>query len=136
MAGAVDRRNIIFIIANDLGYAEPGCHGGRDVPTPNIDSLAKHGVRFTRGYVTAPFCAASRAALLTGRHQTRFGFEFNPIGAQNSDPAIGLPKTERTLAAAQPDRVAALEAEWKKLDAEMMAPLWGGPTRSIKPTQP
>jgi arylsulfatase A-like enzyme len=68
------------------------------VPTPHIDSLARNGVRFTSGYVTAPFCAASRAGLLTGRYQTRFGFEFNPIGAQNADPAIGLPAGERTIA--------------------------------------
>ena len=97
-SAAPRRPNVIFIIADDLGYAEPGCQGGRDVPTPNIDSLARNGVRFSSGYVTAPFCAASRAALLTGRYQTRFGFEFNPIGAQNSDPAIGLPPGERTLA--------------------------------------
>ncbi len=97
-AAAPPRPNIIIILADDLGYGEPGCYGGKDIPTPHIDSLAKNGVRFASGYVTAPFCAASRAALLTGRYQTRFGFEFNPIGAQNSDPAIGLPVTERTLA--------------------------------------
>ncbi len=92
------RPNIVFIVADDLGYGELGCYGGKDVPTPHIDSLARNGVRFTSGYVTAPFCAASRAALLTGRYQTRFGFEFNPIGPQNSDPAIGLPASEQTLA--------------------------------------
>src|SRR5687767_2627097 len=54
------RPNIVLIVADDLGYGEPGCYGGRDVPTPNLDSLAKNGVRFTAGYVTAPFCAASR----------------------------------------------------------------------------
>jgi len=95
---AAQRPNIIFIVADDLGYGEPACYGGKDFPTPHIDSLANNGVRFTSGYVTAPFCAASRAALLTGRYQTRFGFEFNPIGAQNADPAIGLPSGERTLA--------------------------------------
>jgi arylsulfatase B len=92
------RPNIVLIVADDLGYGELGCYGGRDVATPHLDSLAKHGVRFTSGYVTAPFCAASRAGLLTGRYQTRFGFEFNPIGPQNADPAIGLPPGERTLA--------------------------------------
>lgn len=89
--------NIVIILADDLGYGELGCYGG-DLPTPHIDTLARDGTRFTSGYVTAPFCAASRAGLLTGRYQTRFGFEFNPIGAQNADPAIGLPANERTLA--------------------------------------
>lgn len=97
-AGAVpERPNILFIVADDLGYGEPGCYGG-DNPTPHIDSLAAGGVRFTSGYVTAPFCAPSRAALLTGRYGTRFGFEFNPIGAQNALPGVGLPVSEQTTA--------------------------------------
>ncbi|MEY4483563.1 MAG: hypothetical protein RL693_1015 [Verrucomicrobiota bacterium] len=95
---AEHRPNIVFIVADDLGYGEPGCYGGKDIPTPNIDALASGGVRFTNGYVTAPFCAASRAALLTGRYQTRFGFEFNPIGAKNAAPGIGLPVKEKTVA--------------------------------------
>ena len=90
--------NIVFIVVDDLGYGEPGCYGGKDIPTPQIDALAASGARFTNGYVTAPFCAASRAALLTGRYQTRFGFEFNPIGAKNAAPGIGLPVTEKTVA--------------------------------------
>jgi hypothetical protein len=72
------RPNIVYIVADDLGYGELGCYGGPDIPTPHLDALAAGWVRFTNGYVTAPFCAASRAALLTGRYQTRFGFEFNP----------------------------------------------------------
>ena len=78
------RPNVVYIVVDDLGYGELGCYGGRDIPTPHLDALAAGGVRFTNGYVTAPFCAASRAALLTGRYQTRFGFEFNPIGAKNA----------------------------------------------------
>ena len=96
-AQAADRPNIVLIVADDLGYGELGCFGGTEVPTPHLDSLAREGVRFTNAYVTAPFCAASRAALLTGRYQTRFGFEFNPIGAANADPDIGLPLGEATL---------------------------------------
>ena len=92
------RPNVIFIVADDLGYGELGCYGGKGIPTPHIDALAAAGVRFTNGYVTAPFCAASRAALLTGRYQTRFGFEFNPIGAKNAAPGIGLPAGEKTVA--------------------------------------
>ncbi len=90
--------NVIFIVVDDLGYGELGCYGGKEIPTPQIDSLAASGARFTSGYVTAPFCAASRAALMTGRYQTRFGFEFNPIGAKNAAPGIGLPVAEKTVA--------------------------------------
>ena len=92
------RPNIIFIVADDLGYGELGCYGGKEIPTPHLDALAASGVRFTNGYVTAAFCAASRAGLLTGRYQTRFGFEFNPIGAKNAAPGIGLPVGEKTVA--------------------------------------
>ena len=95
---AAARPNILVIVADDLGYGELGCYGGKEIPTPNIDALAARGTRFTSGYVTAPFCAASRAALLTGRYQTRFGFEFNPIGAQNLIPGIGLPLAEKSIA--------------------------------------
>jgi arylsulfatase B len=90
--------NVVVILVDDLGYGELGCQGNTQIPTPHIDSLARSGVRFTRGYVTAPLCSPSRAGLLTGRYQTRIGHEFNPIGKENLDPAIGLPPAERTLA--------------------------------------
>jgi len=90
--------NIVLLLADDLGYGELGCQGNAQIPTPHIDSIARDGIRFTNGYVTAAFCSASRAGLLTGRYQNRFGYEFNPIGAQNEDPAAGLPVKERTLA--------------------------------------
>jgi len=92
------RPNVVLLIADDLGFGELGSYGAPANPTPQIDRLAAQGMRYTSGYVTAPFCAASRAGLLTGRYQTRFGFEFNPIGAQNEDPAIGLPQSEKTIA--------------------------------------
>lgn len=92
------RPNIILLVADDLGYGELGCQGHPEIPTPHIDSLANHGIRFTQGYVTAAFCSASRAGLMTGRFQTRFGYEFNPIGAQNEDPNAGLPTREKTIA--------------------------------------
>ncbi len=95
---SVSRPNIVLILADDLGYGELGCYGGKDIPTPHIDSIATNGVRFSDGYVTAPYCAASRAGLLTGRYQTRFGFEFNPIGARNENPDVGLPDAEKTIA--------------------------------------
>jgi arylsulfatase B len=97
-ADAAARPNVVYIVADDLGYGELGCYGGKEIPTPHLDALAAGGARFTSGYVTAPFCAASRAALMTGRCQTRFGFEFNPIGAKNAAPGIGLPVAEKTVA--------------------------------------
>lgn len=93
----LSRPNIVLIVADDLGYGELGCYGGRDIPTPHLDRLASEGARFTSGYVTAAFCAASRAALLTGKYQTRFGFEHNPIGAKNAAAGIGLPIQEQTI---------------------------------------
>ena len=92
-----DQPNIVLIVADDLGYGELGCQGNPQIPTPHIDSIAAEGIRFTNGYVTAPFCSASRAGFLTGRFQTRFGYEFNPTGAHNEDPAAGLPPAEKTL---------------------------------------
>ncbi|MCM8536313.1 MAG: sulfatase-like hydrolase/transferase [Lentisphaeraceae bacterium] len=89
--------NIILIIADDLGYGELGCQGNPQIPTPNIDALAAGGVRFTKGYVSGPYCSASRAAIMTGRYQTRFGYEKNPIGHHNENPNIGLPSREWTI---------------------------------------
>ena len=74
------RPNVIVILADDLGYGDTGVYGSKIVNTPNIDALAADGVRFTQGYVTHPVCAPSRAAIMTGRYQTRFGYEFNPVG--------------------------------------------------------
>jgi arylsulfatase B len=91
------RPNIVLLVADDLGYAELGCQGNTDIPTPHIDAIARNGARFTDAYVTAPFCSASRAGYMTGRYQTRFGYEFNPTGAHNEDPDAGLPISERTL---------------------------------------
>jgi arylsulfatase A-like enzyme len=90
----VERPNVIVILADDLGYGDLGAYGGT-IPTPNIDALARSGVRFTDGYVTAAVCAPSRSALLSGRHQARFGFEFNPVGR---DEQRGLPTNETTIA--------------------------------------
>lgn len=89
--------NFVFLIADDLGYGELGCQGNPEIPTPHIDSIATNGVRFTQAYVTAPNCSPSRAGLITGRYPTRFGYEFNPIGARNELPGVGLPPEEKTL---------------------------------------
>ena len=90
--------NIVLLFADDLGYGELGCQGNPQIPTPHIDSIAAGGVRMTDGYVTAAYCSASRAGLMTGRYQTRFGYEFNPIGANNEHPDAGIPPSEVTLA--------------------------------------
>ena len=90
--------NLIILLADDLGYGELGCQGNKEIPTPYIDSIAKNGVRFTQGYVTAPNCSPSRAGLITGKLGTRFGHEFNPTGAKNEKPDFGLPLSQKTLA--------------------------------------
>ncbi len=77
-AGPATQPNVVLIFADDLGYADVGYHGTSDVPTPNIDSIAEEGAWFSAGYVSAPVCGPSRAGLLTGRYQQRFGFELNP----------------------------------------------------------
>jgi len=89
---AADKPNILFIVGDDMGYADVGFHGCKDIPTPNLDALAASGVRFTNGYVSGPYCSPTRAGLVTGRYQTRFGHEFNPSGKD------GLPLTEITVA--------------------------------------
>lgn len=95
---AAARPNIVLIVADDLGYGELGCQGNPDVATPNIDSIARNGVRFTSGYVSSPYCCPSRAGLMTGRYQTRFGHEMNAVGKLNLDERVGLPLEEATLA--------------------------------------
>lgn len=90
---AADKPNVLFIVGDDMGYADVGFHGCKDIPTPNLDALAASGVRFTNGYVTGPYCSPTRAGLMTGRYQTRFGHEFNPSGDVN-----GLPVSETMIA--------------------------------------
>jgi arylsulfatase A-like enzyme len=90
------RPNILVIIGDDMGYSDIGVHGCQDIPTPHLDSLAKNGVRCTSGYVSGPYCSPTRAGLMSGRYQQRFGHEFNP----GPDPTgeVGLPLSERTIA--------------------------------------
>ena len=75
---ATNQPNIIVIMADDMGYADAGFTGSEDIKTPNLDDIATSGVIFKQGYVTHPFCGPSRAGLLSGRYQHRFGFETNP----------------------------------------------------------
>jgi arylsulfatase A-like enzyme len=89
--------NLIIILADDLGNADVGFNGCKDIPTPNIDRIAQNGVRFTSGYVSYCVCSPSRAGLLTGRYQDRFGYCRNILYTPN-DPNMGLPLSEETLA--------------------------------------
>lgn len=72
---AAERPNVVLIVADDLGKHDISVYGSSPTPTPNLARLAHEGVTFTSGYVTSPVCSPSRAALLTGRYQQRYGFE-------------------------------------------------------------
>lgn len=90
--------NILIIVGDDMGYGELGCQGfTQQIPTPNIDRIAAQGIRFTSGYVTGPYCSPTRAGLMTGRYQQRFGHELNPGPAHLTPPTVGLPITEKTM---------------------------------------
>lgn len=93
VAQEAGKPNILIIVGDDMGYHDVGFHGCKDIPTPGLDALAAESVRFTNGYVTGPYCSPTRAGLLTGRYQTRFGHEFNPAGGQQ-----GMPVSETTIA--------------------------------------
>jgi arylsulfatase A-like enzyme len=95
---AARKPNIVVIVADDLGYGEITCSGKQEIPTPRIRSIATGGVCFTNGYVTCPVCSPTRAGLITGRYQQRFGHEFNPGPAAQAEATFGLPLTEATLA--------------------------------------
>jgi arylsulfatase A-like enzyme len=103
MAAEPRKPNVIVFLSDDVGYGEFGFQGNTEIPTPNIDSIATNGVRFTQGYVSGPYCSPTRAGLMTGRYQTRFGHEFNGGGGAGGR-GFGLPLTEKTMA----DRLKAL----------------------------
>jgi arylsulfatase A-like enzyme len=76
VAGDSTRPNVVFILIDDMGYADIGCMGAKDIKTPNIDRLAREGLRFTNFYANAPVCTPTRAAFMTGRYQQRAGLEW------------------------------------------------------------
>ena len=93
-AGGSEKPNIVFILADDLGWSDLGCYGSDWLETPNLDSLAAEGMRFTNAYSPAPICSASRAATLTGRTTARNKFEFvtkNEPGRQNFGAPLETP---------------------------------------------
>ena len=97
VAAAADRPpNVVILLADDAGYADFSLHGKAAFPTPRIDSIAAHGVRCTDGYVSGCVCSPTRAGLLTGRYQQRFGHETNIPPAYSE--TNGLPLGERTFA--------------------------------------
>src|SRR5688572_28683037 len=98
VTAAVNKPNIIVIVGDDMGYADISLHGCKDIPTPHIDSLATNGVRCTNGYVSGAYCSPTRAGLLTGRYQARFGHEFNTGAVTPANAQWGLPVQETTLA--------------------------------------
>jgi arylsulfatase A-like enzyme len=75
IAAAAERPNVIVILSDDMGYADLGAYGCKDIPTPHIDSLAQSGVRFTDAYANGAFCTPTRAALMSCRYQHRYGVE-------------------------------------------------------------
>ncbi|MEM6841325.1 MAG: sulfatase-like hydrolase/transferase [Bacteroidota bacterium] len=88
--------NIILIVTDDQGWADVGFNGATDIPTPNLDRLARQGIIFSQGYVSHPYCSPSRAGLLTGRYQARFGHDCNPP-YQKNDSTVGTPLSETML---------------------------------------
>jgi arylsulfatase A-like enzyme len=89
------RPNVVVILADDLGYGDPGCYGGSLVRTPNIDHLAADGVRLTDGYVTAPVCGPSRCGLMTGSYNQRFGMQWNED--QQLQHQYRIPETHKLM---------------------------------------
>ena len=89
--------NVILVLVDDLGYNDVGFNGSKDIRTPNIDMLSKNGVTFTNGYVSYPVCSPSRAGIITGRYQDKFGYGLNILYTPK-DPKMGLPLSEYTLA--------------------------------------
>jgi uncharacterized sulfatase len=94
-APPVPKTNIIVILADDLGYGDLGCYGHRRFKTPNLDRMASEGVRMTQFNTPMPFCAPTRAALLTGRYPFRCGLTTNP------DPESGLATDAKALSAGE-----------------------------------
>lgn len=127
------RPNILFILLDDAGYADFGFQGSKEMRTPNLDELAKESMRFEQAYVSAAVCGPSRAGILTGKYQQRFGFEENnvpgymsPSGTMGDE--MGLPLEESTMG----DNLQALGYEtvfigkWHQGNADKFHPLKRG----------
>jgi len=103
-AQQTEQPNIVLLFADDAGYADFGFQGSKVMKTPNLDLLAQEGVRFTQAYVSDPTCGPSRAGLMTGRYQQRFGFEENNVpgymskNSANDGRDMGIPVDQLTMA--------------------------------------
>lgn len=107
---ADEQPNIVFLLVDDLGWSDLSCYGHPYHRTPNIDRLAKQGMKFTNGYSPAPICSAARASILTGKTTARLGFEFvtknepgnqqldTPVPLQTPPLTLNLPAAELTIA--------------------------------------
>src|SRR6188768_4252261 len=101
--GRMKRPNVIFIVADDLGFADLGCYGGRDATfgpvSPVLDGLAGKGIRFTQGYANSPVCSPTRFAMITARYQYRLrGAAEEPIRSGNrASTTLGLPADHPTV---------------------------------------
>jgi arylsulfatase A-like enzyme len=94
----VSRPNVVLILMDDLGYGDLGSYGATDARTPNLDRLAREGLRLTDAYANGSNCSPTRTGLITGRYQQRYGIEW-PLGAVDGDSARGLPATGASLPA-------------------------------------
>lgn len=96
---AAGKPNFVVILADDLGFADVGYHGSKEIPTPHIDSIARNGVHFLNGYSNGYVCSPTRAALLTGRYQNRYGCDYHIAPYRRSEDApVGLPPEVKTIA--------------------------------------
>ena len=123
--------SFVFILADDLGYADLGCYGGRSKCSPNLDRMAAEGLRFTDGYSNSPVCSPTRFALATGRWQYRLrGGADEPIASRSArgNPALGLPASHPTLASLLRDAgyCTALIGKWHLGFAPHFGPLKSG----------
>ena len=122
--------NLVFILADDLGYADLGCYGGRSNCSPVLDRMAQEGVRFTDGYANSPVCSPTRFALATGRWQHRLrGAADEPLSSRaRGNPALGLPPQHPTLASLLRDAgyATALIGKWHLGFAPHFGPLKSG----------
>ena len=120
------RPNFVFILADDLGYADLGCYGGREDCSPNLDRMAKEGMMFSRGYANSSVCSPSRLAIITGRYQHRLrgGFD-EPIALAREQ--LGLPPEHPTMPSLLRDAgyATALIGKW-----HLGSPPWFGPLKS------